>query len=346
MREFSIALAFGALLSVFGCSGDKATSPVLHGAGSTFVQPMMVQWSYVYGAREGGCKIDYRGLGSGSGIKHLIENDVDFACTDGPMSDEEMEMARKAVGEVIHIPLVLGAVVPVYNLEEISEPLQFTGPVLADIFLGKIKKWNEEPIRKLNPNVKLPDIEIRVVHRRDKSGTTYVWCDYLAKTSPEWEKHVGKGNDPKWPVGDAVNLNEGMADFVLETPGSIGYVELSYAYSKDLTIGRVQNRENEFVRVTLKSVTTAVNNALVHIPDDLRFSVTDAPGKGSYPISSATWAVVYVNQRHGNGRQLVDFLKWAVDDGQQYAEASFYAKLPPRLVELAGRKIDQIKVSN
>ena len=334
------------LVATLGCGGSTSDkSNELNGAGSTFVYPLMVQWAHDYERCEEGCKVTYHASGSDGGIKFLTEKKVDFGCTDGPMTDEELEMARATGGEVLHVPLVLGAVVPVYNLANVKDPLRFSGPVLADIFLGKVKKWNDEALQNLNPGVKLPDQEIHVVHRLDGSGTTYIWTDYLSKVSPDWQKRVGTATTVKWPTGEAESLNDGVVRYVKENPGSLGYVEMSYAYRDDLAFGLVRNREGGFVKASLPSVTAAADKALAHIPDDLRYSLTDAPGKDSYPISGTTWAILYVNQPRGKGQKLVDFLSWVIGDGQERARSrSSYAKLPESLVKRSRAKLDQVQM--
>jgi phosphate transport system substrate-binding protein len=291
----------------------------------------MVQWSSAYEKTEDGCRIDYEPLGSGSGIKAIIENKVDFACSEAPLTDEQLAKARATGGEVVHVPIVLGAVVPAYNLAEASAPLRFTGPVLADIFLSRVKKWNDKAIQDLNPGAVLPDREIGVVHRSDGSGTTHIWTDYLAKVSPEWKDKVGVGTEVPWPTGKAEAGNEGVAKSVKETPGSIGYMELAYAVRRELAFGLVQNREKEFVKAGHDSVAAAVANALTDISDDLRYSLTDAPGKGSFPVCGTTWVLVHVNQPAEQGRHLVDFLYWALGDGQEEADVLFYLRLPEPL---------------
>jgi phosphate ABC transporter phosphate-binding protein len=324
---------------------DQPPDPTITGGGSTFVYPLMVQWSSQYERSENGSRVGYRGLGSDSGIRLFSNNSVDFGCTDGPMTNEQLAKAREGGSDVLHIPLVLGAVVPVYNLRDLKQPLQFTGPVLADIYLGKIKKWNEKPIADLNSGVSLPNLDIAVVHRADGSGTTYVWGDYLSMVSPEWKEKVGTATtELKWPTGFAEKGNEGVAEKVQKTPGALGYVELTYAYQFDLGIGLVQNREKEFVRASLPAITTAAENALVDIPDDLRFSLTDPPGKGSYPIAGATWALVRSQQSGKKGHHLVNFLTWATGDGQAGVQSLLYAKLPDALVERAQKKIREIKI--
>jgi phosphate transport system substrate-binding protein len=323
-----------------------APKPPLQGSGSTFVYPLMVQWASVYGKKEGGYRVEYTATGSGSGIKQILADKVDFACTDGPLTDAEVAQAREAGGEVIHVPLVLGAVVPAYNLSEVSEPLRFSGPILADVYMGKVKKWNEQSIKSLNPRVadQLPDKDIVVVHRSDGSGTTYIWTDYLSKVSEEWKKKVGVGVDVTWPTGAADAGNEGVSERVKKTPGSIGYIELTYAFRKDLAFGLVQNREGEFVRAGVESVKSAAAKGLTSLPDDLRYSLTDAPGKGSYPICGTTWAVARLKQSRGKGRELLDFLYWATGEGQDQAEMLLYVPLPEALRERSRKQVARIKV--
>jgi phosphate transport system substrate-binding protein len=314
----------------------------IQGAGSTFIDPLMVQWSSQYEKTESGCRIGYRSVGSGRGIQSVMEKKVDFGCTDAPLTDEQIAQVRSAGGEVVHVPLVLGAVVPVYNLATAKTPVRFTGAVLADIFLGKIKKWNDKALHDLNPDIELPDREITVVHRSDGSGTTYIWADYLSKTNPDWKKTVGVGTQLKWPFGTAESGNDGVAANVQKTSAAIGYVELTYALRLDLAVGLVENQEKEFVKANLGSITKAAENALGKVPDDLRYSLTDAPGKGSYPITGTTWAIVYVGQTPKKGRQLVDFLNWATGDGQLHVHELLYARLPEPLAAKARNAISRI----
>jgi phosphate ABC transporter phosphate-binding protein len=349
MRRLQLIAPLLLVLAILGCGGKGEKQPKgLRGKGSTFVSPLMVQWANAYEKKEDGCNIDYSAVGSGRGIKGIIENTVDFACTDGPLTDDQIAEARKAGSDVIHIPLVLGAVVPAYHLDEITEPLRFSGPVLADIYLGKIKRWNEQPIKDLNRSVadRLPDREIVVVHRSDGSGTTYIWADYLAKVSPRWKKDVGVGVELTWPIGVGAPGNEGVADHISKTVGSIGYIELSHAFRKDLAFGLVQNHEKEFVRAGSRSIRAAAANALKEVPEDLRYSLTDAPGRGSYPVCGTTWAVVRVNPPAGKGRQLLDFLYWAIGDGQKEAEELFYVALPESLKERCSKQLQRIRESD
>ncbi len=335
-----------AVLAAAGCKTQGATpAEGLLGSGSTFVYPIMVQWGTEFEKQQRGCPVHYRSLGSGLGVANLISKKVDFGCTDAPMTDDELARAHAAGGEVLHIPLVLGAVVPAYNLPEANVPLKFTGDVLADIYLGKIKSWKDERIKKLNEGVDLPDREIIVVHRKDESGTTFIWTDYLSEVSPQWKEKLGKGTDVKWPVGVAENGNEGVARHIKETPYSLGYVQLSYVHQMDLASGLVKNRDGAYVKASLKSITAAGHNALKQIPVDLRFSLANAPGQDSFPICGATWAVVYANQPAGK-ETLVAFLHWVTTEGQDRVEPLFYARLPESLVDRAKQKIEQIKVGS
>jgi len=328
------------LVGVLGCGSGK---PRINGAGATFIYPMMSKWAAEYDKVKG-VEVNYQSIGSGGGIQQMTAKTADFGSSDGPMNDEQLQKARDMGGEVLHIPLAMGAVVPAYNLEGTTEPLTFTGPLLADIFLGKIKKWNDNAIRDLNPNVILPDKDIGVVHRSDGSGTTYVWVDYLAKVSPEWKKRVGVATSVDWPVGEGAKGNEGVAKRVRETPGALGYIELIYALQNDIKFALVKNKERVAIKADLKSVTAAADNALKDIPEDLRYSITDASGKDSYPISGTNWAVLYVNQPAKKGQLVVDFLRWVIHDGQQYCEELHYAKLPPGIVERGEKKLASIQM--
>jgi phosphate transport system substrate-binding protein len=327
--------------ALVGCGGCGSGKPRLNGAGSTFVYPMMSKWAAEYD-RSKGIEVNYQSIGSGGGIQQMTAKTADFGCTDGPMNDEQLEKAMEVGGPVIHIPLVMGAVVPAYNLPGVKEQLTFSGPVLADIYLGKIKKWNDKAIKELNPGVKLPDQGIGVVHRSDGSGTTYVWVDYLAKVSTEWKKQVGVATSVNWPVGEGAKGNEGVSGRVKASTGALGYVELIYALQNDIKFGRVRNKEGTAVQPSLESVTAAAENALTKIPEDLRYSITNAGGKDSYPISGTVWAVIYLKQPAGTGRQVVDFLRWVTHEGQQFCADLKYAKLPPGLVSRLEKRLDSV----
>jgi phosphate transport system substrate-binding protein len=306
----------------------------------------MVHWSSNYEKVEGGCRIDYSGLGSGGGIKGILDDKVDFSCTDAPLTDGQMAKARESGGEVLHIPIILGAVVPVYNLPEVSEPLRFSGPVLADIYLGKVKRWNDPALKQLNPQAadRLPDQEIAVVHRSDESGTTFIWADYLAKVSADWKIKMGVGTELTWPVGGGGEPgSDGVGKRVKKIPHSVGYLELSYACRLELQTALVQNREKEFIKAGLTSVQATADNGLTNLPHDLRYSITDPPGKGSYPICGTTWVIVRNRPPAGKARQLKHFLAWATSEGQEEAEMLLYLRLPDRLLDRARDQIKLIK---
>ncbi len=304
---------------------------------------MMSKWAAEYDKAKG-VEVNYQSIGSGGGIQQMTAKTADFGCTDGPMNEEQLQKAKDGGGDVVHVPLVMGAVVPAYNLAEVKEPLVFSGPVLADIFLGKIKKWDDPAIQELNPGAKLPDKAIGVVHRSDGSGTTYIWVDYLSKVSPDWKTKVGVATSVEWPCGEGAKGNEGVSGRVKATAGSIGYIELIYALQNDIKFGKVQNKAGAAIKADLASVSAAAENSLNNLPEDLRYSITDADGKDSYPISGTTWAVLYVNQPADKGQQVVDFLRWCTHDGQQFCEDLHYAKLPKGLVEKVEKKLDAVKV--
>jgi phosphate transport system substrate-binding protein len=343
-RLLTVAL-FALGIFVAGCKGKTAPPETLTGSGSTFVWPIMARWAPEFEKAEGK-KVDYWPRGSSRGIQDLLDKKDDFACSDGPLSDEEMAKFRSQGHEVVHIPVILSAVVVVYNLEGIHDSIRFTAPILADIYLGKIKKWNHQALRDINPTLSLPDRDIAVIHRSDGSGSTFIWTDYLAKGSSDWKEKVGAGRSVAWPAGAGADGNEGVAGRVRETPGSIGYLDLADAYRKSLIFGLILNQEKEYVRANLESVVKAAENMRPKIPEDLRYSLTDAPGKGTYPIVGTTWAIVHLDQSDNPRRkQLVKFLQWLVVDGQSFAEQLLYARLPGYLAERSSIAIDRIKVA-
>ncbi len=322
-------------------SGTKPAVDRLNAAGSTFVYPLMSKWASEYNKAKG-IKVNYQSIGSGGGIQQMTAKTVEFGCTDSPMNEEQLGKTKETGGEVVHIPLAMGAVVAAYNLEGIKTPLVFSGTVLADIFLGKITKWNDDAIKALNPNVTLPDLGIAVVHRSEGSGTTYIWVDYLSKVSEEWKKKVGVGTSVNWPCGIGSKGNEGVAGSVKATAGAIGYIELTFAIQNKILYGNVVNKEGAAIKPTMESVTAAADASLATIPDDLRYSLTDAPGKGSYPISGTVWAVAYVKQKPGTDTAIVDFLRWVTHEGQALATPLHYSTLPKGLVDRVEKKLDQI----
>jgi len=304
----------------------------LTGAGASFPYPIYAKWFADYAAKTG-VKINYANLGSGAGIRQLSEQTVDFGASDAPMSDDEMAKAKG--GPIVHVPTVLGAVVITYNLPTVTTPLQLTGPVIADIFLGKITKWNDPRIASLNPNAGLPGRDIQVVHRSDGSGTTFIFSDYLTAVSSEWKAGPGKGKDLKWPVGLGGNQNPGVAGTVKQTPGSIGYVELAYARQNRLPTASIQNADGKFVAPSIEAITAAAAGVAAKLPanTDYRISIVNAPGASSYPISSFTWLLIYKNQTDAaKAKKLADFLRWALRDGEAQASALDYAPLPSAMV--------------
>jgi phosphate transport system substrate-binding protein len=313
----------------------------INGAGATFPYPIYSKWFDVYHTAHPNVQINYQAIGSGGGIRQITNRTVFFGASDGPMTNEQLTAAP---GKILHFPTVLGADVPVYNIPGVTASLKFTGPVLADIFLGKITKWNDPAITKLNPGVSLPTTDITVVHRADGSGTTYIWVDYLAKVSPEWKKRVGVATSVNWPVGVGGQQNAGVAGTVSQTPGAIGYVELIYALQNKISYGSVQNRDGEFVTATTASVTAAAAATRGKMPEDFRVSITNADGKGVYPISSFTWMLFYQTPKDkAQSQVMIDFLKWALTDGQKFAPDLGYAPLPPQVVDMEMKAITKIR---
>jgi phosphate transport system substrate-binding protein len=322
----------------------RAQDLTLAGSGSSFVNPFLQKLASEYNKAHPNVKINYASVGSGTGIKQISDRTTDFGGSDAPMSDQQLKAAKG--GEMLHIPVVLGAVVPIYNAPGVKKPLVFSGPVLADIFRGTINVWNDPAIAKLNPGVKLPDAGITVVHRSDGSGTTYVFTEYLSKVSPGFAKAPGRGTAVNWPVEDKVGAkgNEGVAGVVDKTPGTIGYAELIYALQNKIPYGDVQNATGKALHASIEGVTAAAGSQ-TNPPADLRMSITNAPGDAAYPISAFTYILVYKDQADtSKGKALVDFLKWAVTDGQRYAADLHYAPLPENIVKADQAKIDSIVV--
>ena len=303
----------------------------LTGAGATFPYPLYSKWISDYSTKNG-IKINYQAIGSGGGIRQLQEGTVDFGATDAPMTDEEMSKAKG--GAILHVPSVLGAVVITYNVPDVTQPLNFTGEVIADIFLGKITKWNDSRVASLNPGAKLPASDVLVVHRSEGSGTTYIFSDYLTAVSPAWASGPGKGKELKWPVGLGGRGNDGVSGQVKQTPGTIGYVELAYANQNRLPVARIKNSAGQFVAPTTESITAAAAGAVEKLPPttDYRVSIVNGPGASAYPISSFTWLILYQKQADATkGKKLVDFMRWALTDGQGAAAGLDYAPLPSSL---------------
>jgi phosphate transport system substrate-binding protein len=302
--------------------------------------PIYQKWLSEYGKVNPKAKIDYQSIGSGGGIQQIQSQTVDFGASDAPMSDDDL---KKAPGELIHIPTVLGAVVITYNLQGVAQPLRFSPDVVADIFLGKIKKWDDARIKADNPGVNLPANDIAVVHRSDGSGTTAVFTDYLAKVSPEWKTKPGAGKSIDWPVGQGGKGNEGVSGQIKQQPNTIGYVELAYAVQTKLPVALIKNKAGNFVEPSLDAVTAAAAESLATTPEDLRVSITDAAGATAYPISSYTYILVYKEQKDAaKGKALVDFLWWALHDGERFAKDLQYAPLPTQIVDKASAKLNAI----
>ncbi|HET6850858.1 MAG TPA: phosphate ABC transporter substrate-binding protein PstS [Pyrinomonadaceae bacterium] len=332
----SIVLAFAGC----GPGGNGSGSVSLQGAGATFPNPLYQKWLSEYGRAHSNVKIDYQSIGSGGGIKQLKEQTVDFGASDAPMKDEDL---KSAPGEILHIPTVLGAVVITYNLQGVSQPLRFSPEALADIFLGKIKKWNDPKIAADNPGVTLPTTDITVVHRSDGSGTSAVFTDYLSKVSSEWKEKVGSGTSPNWPTGIGGKGNEGVTGQVKNTPNTIGYVELAYAVQNKLPVAQIKNAGGNFITPSIDTVTAAASASAANTPDDLRVSITNAAGTDAYPISSYTYIIVYKDQKDAaKGKALVDFLWWGIHDGENYAKELQYAPLPADIVKRAEAKINSV----
>ena len=326
------ALAFGA----------SARAQDLTGAGATFPQPLYQKWFTDYAAKTG-VKINYQAIGSGGGVRQFTERTVDFGASDAPLSDEEI---GKLKSPAYHIPTVLGAVVLTYNLPEVTTRLNLTGRIVADIYLGKIKKWNAPEIAAVNKGVSLPNKDILVVHRTDGSGTTYIFTDYLSAVSSAWAAGPGKGKDVPWPTGLGGAQNAGVSGQVRQVPGSIGYVELAFARQTKLPYASIQNAAGAFVEPTIETVTAAAAGTAAKLPatTDFRVSIVNAPGKDSYPISSFTYLLVYETQPDAaKGKKLIDFIKWALHDGESAAPGLDYAPLPKNIVAMLDKRLSTVK---
>lgn len=330
---------FLGLAIALGLSTSASAQMMINGAGATFPYPIYSKWFDEYTKVDPSVRFNYQSIGSGGGQKQILAQTVDFGASDGPMSDENL---AKAPGKLLHIPTVAGADVVAYNLPG-NPALKFDADTIAGIFLGNIKKWNDPKITALNAGVSLPDKDIVVVHRSDGSGTTYIWTDYLSKISPEWKSKVGTNTSVNWPTGIGGKGNEGVAGQIKQTPGALGYVELIYAIQNKMPYADIKNSAGKFVKPTLESITAAM--ATAQIPDDFRFSITNAPGEDAYPIAGATWLLVYQQQKDATkGKKLVEFLKWAQKEGEKMAKDLDYASLPEELQQRVLKRIDEIKM--
>jgi phosphate transport system substrate-binding protein len=318
-----------------------ASAQNVNGAGATFPYPIYSKWFSEYSQQHPSVKINYQSIGSGGGIRQVSEGTVDFGATDGPMNDDQIKSAKV---KTMHIPTVLGAVVPVYNIPGVSKDLNFSGDVIADIYLGKITMWNDPRIAKDNPGVNLPGNAILPVYRSDGSGTTYIFTDYLSKVSSDWASKVGKNTSVKWPTGIGQKGNEGIAGMVRQSPNSFGYVELIYAVQNKMSYGSVKNKDGKFVRASTDGATAAAAESAKVMPADFRVSITNAPGATSYPISSFTWLLIPTHAADpAKGKALVDFLSWMLDHGQSEAATLSYAPLPKPVQDMVRKSITQLK---
>jgi phosphate transport system substrate-binding protein len=352
MNKIQTIVAVGVSLVLAACAPKEASHPQheeaaqqtidINGAGATFPYPIYSKWFSDYAQQHPNVHINYQSIGSGGGIKQLSSQTVFFGATDGPMTDAQL---KSAPGPILHFPTVLGGVVPIYNVPNVTADLQFAGTTLADIYLGRIKRWNDPAIAAANPGIALPATEIAVVHRSDGSGTSYIFCDYLAKVSPEFRQKVGVATSVQWPAGVGAKGNEGVAGLVRQTPGAIGYVELIYATQNKIAFGSVRNANGEFVKASVDSVTAAAAAAAANMPADFRVSITNASGAGAYPISSFTWLLLYEKPADKErGKVMVDVLRWALTEGQKAAPALGYAPLPKNVVDRELQAVAKIQL--
>lgn len=340
-----------AVLFSFGCSGQKLGETSggdtggtirLQGSGATFSKPIYEKWANEYGKLHPNVKIDYQGTGSGAGQKALLSKTSDFGASDDPMSDEDL---AKGGSPILHIPTVLGAVVLTYNLKDVKEPLRLTPQTIADIYLGKIKKWNDPKLKADNPNAALPDADILPIYRADSSGTSAVFTDFLSKANAEWKEKIGSNKQPSWITGVGIGAkgNDGVMGQVTQTPNAIGYVELTFAKANNLTSAMIKNKSGEFVAATPETVAAAAAETVEQMPDDLRIQITDTTAKNGYPISSYTYILVYKDQTNAaSGKVLADFLWWALHDGSAFVEDLHYVALPAGVLSKVETKINSM----
>ena len=334
----------GGTTAAGGSAAASSSGNAVTGAGSSFAYPIYSKWAAMY-ADSTNVHVNYQSVGSGAGIKQLSEQIVDFGASDGPMTDDQLKAAKG--GAILHFPTVLGGVSITYNLPQLQQPIRLTGPVLAEIYLGKITKWDDSRIVQLNPGVKLPSQDIVVTHRTDGSGTTYIFSDYLSAVSPQWASGPGKSQTINWPVGLGGKGSEGVSGLVKQTPGAIGYVELSYAKQNKLPSALIQNPGGEWVAPTLASVTAAAAGALANLPanTDYRISIVNAKGKGAYPISSFTWVLLYRKPKDAaKAKAVVDFFRWGYTKGESVASSLDYAPLPAALAQRLAARLDSLDV--
>ena len=330
------------VLAIAGIGRSGFADMLINGAGATFPYPIYSKWFDVYAKENPGIKFNYQSIGSGGGIRMLSNRTVDVGASDAPMTDQQLS---DAPGKILHFPSVMGAVVIAYNIPSFTGTLRLTGPVVADIFSGKITKWDDDKIKALNAGAAIPSQDIVVCHRSDGSGTSYIFTDYLSKVSPDWATDPGKGTAVKWPTGLGGKGNEGVTALVQQTPGAIGYIELIYALNNKIPFAQLQNKAGNWVDASLAGVTAAAASSADQMPADFRVSITNAPGKGVYPISSFTWLLVYQKQTNKDvGDQIKKFLGWAMTEGQTLAPDLKYAPLPAAVVQKETAQIQQIQV--
>ena len=329
-----------ALLCLMCVSSWAAAATNLNGAGATFPYPIYSKWFSEYHKQHSDVEINYQPIGSGGGIRQITAGTVDFGASDGPMTDQQIGEYK---GKILHIPTVLGSVVPAYNVPGVNGEIKFTGEILANMFLGKITSWNDASLAKINPGMNLPNVPILIIHRADSSGTTYIWTDYLSKVSKDWAGGPNKGTAVRWPIGLGAPQNAGVAGMIRQNPGALGYVELIYAIQNNINYGSVQNSAGKFVKASLDS-TTAAAASVKNMPADYRVSITNAPGADAYPIASFTWLLVPQNwQDKGKKAAIVDFLTWMLDSGEQMTSQLSYAPLPSEVVAKLKATIKQIQ---
>ena len=326
--------------ALLACAASQGLAQKLNAAGATFPYPIYSKWFSEFSAQHPGVEINYQSIGSGGGIRQVTAGTVDFGASDGPMSDEQLAQSKV---KIVHIPTVLGAVVPIYNLPGVNTELKFSPDVLADIYLGKITNWNDARLAKDNPGVKLPDSRINVVHRSDGSGTTYIFTDYLSKVSNDWKNGVGRNSAVPWPIGIGAKGSEGVSGMVRQLPGTMGYVELLYALQNKIQFGYVKNPSGNWVKGSIEGVTEAAASAK-NMPADFRVSITNAPGKNAYPISSFTWLLIpNPAQDATKGKVTKEFLIWMLDKGESETSALYYAPLPQSVAEKVRATVNQLK---
>ena len=341
MLKRRLIVAIFTVLAIAGIGRSGFADMLINGAGATFPYPIYSKWFDVYAKENPGIKFNYQSIGSGGGIRMLSNRTVDVGASDAPMTDQQLS---DAPGKILHFPSVMGADVVAYNLPGFTGTLRLTGPIIADIYSGKITKWDDDKIKELNPGVAIPSQDIVVCHRSDGSGTTFIFVDYLSKVSASWASDVGKGTSVKWPAGLGGKGNEGVTALVQQTPGAIGYVELIYALNNKIPFAVLQNKAGNWVQASLDGVTAAAASVAGNMPADFRVSITDAPGANAYPISSFTWLLVYQKQTNKDvGEQIKKFLGWALTEGQTIAPSLQYAPLPAEVVQKETAQIQQIQ---